>query len=52
MRENCFASTDEIILVKRRLEMIEAATITRAIELIRTSGALRRNFMGDSLVDG
>jgi hypothetical protein len=45
MRENCFSSTDEIILVKRRLEMIEAATITRAIEVIKMRGALRRNFI-------
>jgi hypothetical protein len=45
MRVNCLSSTDEIILVNRRLEMIEAAAITRAIELIKTRGALRRNFI-------
>jgi hypothetical protein len=33
------------MLVKRRLEMIEAATTTRAIALIKTRGALRRNFI-------
>jgi hypothetical protein len=45
MRENCFSSTDEIILVKRRPEMIEAVTITRAIAVIKTRGALRRKFI-------